>query len=191
MKFNPRGRLTLAVVIVMAIAVMISFTVRADDEDDTLRLAASLGGFNEVGSPVLAPNASKTTGTFRATLSPDGKTLSYKLTWTPFATTLLFAHIHFAMPGVNGRIMAFLCGGGGKPGCAGGVATGTITAADILDITSPPQNQGVTAGDFADFLRAIRAGDAYANMHTMAYPGGEIRGQIKVISDEDEGRDRK
>lgn len=179
----------LAAVCSLAIGAM--FVVRADDEDDTLRLAASLSGFNEVGSPVLAPNASTTTGTFRATLSADGKTLSYKLTWNPFATTLLFAHIHFAMPGVNGRVMAFLCGGGGKPGCAGGLATGTITAADILDITSPPQNQGVKAGDFADFLRVIRSGDAYANMHTMAYPGGEIRGQIKVISDEDEGRDRK
>jgi hypothetical protein len=38
--------------------------------------------------------------------------------------------------------------------------------------------QGIPAGAFADVLRAIRAGKAYANVHTSTSPGGEIRGQI-------------
>jgi hypothetical protein len=31
---------------------------------------------------------------------------------------------------------------------------------------------------FADLLAAIRAGTTYVNVHTTAFPGGEIRGQL-------------
>ena len=54
--------------------------------------------------------------------------------------------------------------------------TGTITAAQVLAVPA----QGVTAGDFAGLVRIIRSGDAYANVHTTAHPGGEIRGQVHV-----------
>ena len=33
-------------------------------------------------------------------------------------------------------------------------------------------------GDFDALVRAIRTGEAYANMHTATFPSGEIRGQI-------------
>jgi len=35
---------------------------------------------------------------------------------------------------------------------------------------------------FATFLRAMRSGDGYCNMHTTRFPGGEIRGQIASIA---------
>ncbi len=47
-------------------------------------------------------------------------------------------------------------------------------AADVIG----PGAQGVTAGQFEKVLDAIRAGAAYANVHTTTYPSGEIRGQI-------------
>lgn len=78
-----------------------TYTIKAD-EDDELILRTHLSGFQEVGQPVLAPNATPATGEFRARLSEDGTTLTYKLTWTQNLTSpILFAHIHFAMPGVN------------------------------------------------------------------------------------------
>jgi hypothetical protein len=52
--------------------------------------------------------------------------------------------------------------------------TGTIAAADVHAIPA----QGLSADDFADLLRVIRAGATYANVHTVAFPAGEIRGQI-------------
>ncbi len=171
-----------AVAVLAALALALAtYTIKAD-EDDELILRAHLSGFEEVGQPVLAPNATPATGEFRARLSEDGTTLTYKLTWTPNLLTspILFAHIHFAMPGVNGAIMTFLCGGGTKPACTGGVATGTITLADIGPLAA---NQLVVANDFTDFLRVIRAGDAYVNLHTTKFPGGEIRGQIHVRHD--------
>ena len=49
-----------------------------------------------------------------------------------------------------------------------------------------PAGQGIAAGEFAELVRALRAGAAYANVHTTAHPGGEIRGQV---ADDDRGRD--
>jgi hypothetical protein len=45
--------------------------------------------------------------------------------------------------------------------------------------------QQLTAGDLAEVIRAIRAGAAYANVHTDLSPGGEIRGQIEDKDDKD------
>ena len=46
------------------------------------------------------------------------------------------------------------------------LAEGTFTAANVTGIS------------FADLLAAIRAGNTYVNVHTTAFPGGEIRGQL-------------
>ncbi len=64
---------------------------------------------------------------------------------------------------------------GGTPVCPQtGKVTGTITAANVIG----PAGQGIAAGEFAEALRAVRKGVAYANVHSSKYPAGEIRGQI-------------
>jgi len=40
-------------------------------------------------------------------------------------------------------------------------------------------------GNLAAILQMIRAGLGYANMHTPLHPGGEIRGQIRVVGGSD------
>ena len=94
------------------------------------------------------------------------------------ATQVVQAHIHIGSRHESGQISAWLCGGTTQPACpAGPTATvnGTIEAADITG----PASQGVEPGNFADLLRAMRKGEAYANVHTNPRaPGGEIRGQI-------------
>jgi len=71
--------------------------------------------------------------------------------------------------------MFFLCGGGGKPACPNGqgTVTGTVNAGDIIG----PAGQGAP-GQFLEAISAMRAGSAYANVHTVTYVSGEIRGQI-------------
>jgi len=135
-------------------------------------LRAGLNGFQQV--PSILSNGK---GTFTATINSSSSSISYTLTYSGLSSPALFSHIHFAQRGVNSAIFAFLCGGGGKPACPpnGGTVSGTITAADILAITT----QGLAAGDFAGAVRAIESGNTYVNVHTTNFPGGEIRGQIQ------------
>ena len=57
---------------------------------------------------------------------------------------------------------------------SGGTVTGTIEAKDVLAVTA----QGIAAGEFEEFVAALRKGLAYVNVHSSLFSGGEIRGQI-------------
>lgn len=84
-------------------------------------------------------------------------------------------HIHLGQPWNAGGVMAFLCGGGGKPACEPDKdITGKIIASDIVG----PAAQGIEASEFEEALAAIFSGATYVNVHSTKYPGGEIRGQI-------------
>jgi len=153
------------------------FTVSAHDGNN---LHAKLSGRQEV--PVVSTGAS---GEFEARVESDGS-ISYKLSYEGLeGGNTLFAHIHLAQKNVNGGVMTFLCGGGTKPTpCpnVSGTVEGVIAATDILGLAT----QQVPAGAFDEFKRALFNGTAYANVHTQASPGGEIRGQVR----EDNGRHR-
>jgi len=62
------------------------------------------------------------------------------------------------------------------------IGAATRTAADILSVSS----QNVSAGDFAGFLKILRAHLGYANAHTPLFPAGEIRGQVSVHEEDRE-----
>ena len=152
----------------------LSGSTLADGGSNTTR--ATLSGFQEV-----PPKLSEGHGTL--TLQLHSTSVDYTLTYSGFDSPVLFAHIHFAQRAVNGAVVAFLCGGGGKPACpAAGTVTGTIMAADVVAV--PDQN--VTATNFPGLLRIVRSGDAYANVHTSSFPAGEIRGQIPATSANDD-----
>ncbi len=132
---------------------------------------ATLSGYSEV--PPISTNAS---GSFTANVTANPTTITYTLTYSNLSSTASAAHIHFGQEAVNGGVVAFLCGGGGKPACpaTGGTVSGTIVAADILDL--PPQ--GIAAGEINEVLKAMARGVTYANVHSANFPGGEIRGQV-------------
>lgn len=140
------------------------------------RLAyAALSGYEEV--PAVSTAAK---GEFRARARAGE--ISYKLSYANVASGVTQAHIHFAQKGVNGGISVFLCSNldapdAGTQPCPSGdaIVTGTITAADVLG----PTGQGLSPGEFEEFLDAMLAGITYANVHSVSFPGGEIRGQIQ------------
>jgi CHRD domain-containing protein len=135
------------------------------------RFRAHLIGFQEVP-------AVNTTGHGKLRFEMTNSEITFRLDYADLSGPPLVAHIHVGQRSVNGGVSVFFCGGGGKPPCpnsASGTVTGTITAADVLG----PVSQGFDPGDLAALERAIKAGVTYANMHTMKFPGGEIRGQIK------------
>jgi hypothetical protein len=183
-----KAKFLLALLTIVTLAATLSYTARADG-DDEVRLTARLTGFQEV-----PPRLTTGHGTFVAKISADNQSITFTETWTDLTGPPLFSHIHFGQPGVAAGVVIFLCGPAGatnpaQPPCeqtTTGSATGKLTAAGVFNPTSP--DQGVTDHTFADLLRIIRAGDAYANIHTPRFTPGEIRGQIR-ISHEDEGDD--
>jgi hypothetical protein len=121
------------------------------------------------------------TGDFSARLSDDGTTLHYKLSYSGLEGAVTQAHVHFGKEAVNGGISFWLCGTAALPGPAGtptcpaeGTVEDTIVAADVVG----PTGQGIAPGEFAEILAAMRAGHAYANVHSAKFGGGEIRAQI-------------
>jgi hypothetical protein len=68
-----------------------------------------------------------------------------------------------------------------------GTVTGTIGPADIVDTGAPLIRgaQGIRAGELAKVLEAIHSGQTYVQVHTNAYPPGELRRQIEVDGDKD------
>jgi hypothetical protein len=134
--------------------------------------STKLTGFQEV--PAISTGAS---GSFDAKL--DGDELTYELSYSGIeGGTAVAAHIHLGQRGVNGGVIAFLCGGGDKPACpaTAGTVTGVIDPADVIG----PAGQGIAPGEFDELINAMRAGVTYANVHSdPMWLGGEIRGQIK------------
>jgi len=175
----------LALLVTLAV-VLTGFAVSVYAADGDVNLSARLRGLNEV-----PPTNSRGTGELSATLNSDETAITFTLTFRGLTGNPAVAHIHFGPPRVNGGVMVFFCGGGGKPACpaaTAGTVTGTITAADIVG----PAAQGIQAapnGQFADVVRAIRTGNGYANMHTAQFPGGEIRGKVFVVGFDPNGHD--
>jgi CHRD domain-containing protein len=160
-----------------------------DDRDDRGgRFSARLHGYQEVPA-----NSTTGHGTFVARLDELNSmpVIEFRLTYAGLeGAGPLAAHIHLGQRTANGGVSAFLCGGGDKPACPPQPATveGIIDAADVIG----PTAQGIAAGEFAELVRAMRAGVTYANVHTTKHPGGEIRGQIELHDrghDDHHGRD--
>ena len=81
--------------------------------------------------------------------------------------------------------MIFFCtnlgnGPAGTQACPvdGGTISGVATAASVV---GSAVGQGIPAGALFPVLRAIRAGVAYGNIHTVQFAGGEFRGQLKAV----------
>jgi len=158
---------------------VLCFSVVTVASDDDVVFTASLRGLNEV-----PPINSDGTGTFRAVIHKDGS-IDFTETFKNLSGSPLVSHIHFGQFRVAGGVMIFLCGGGGQPPCpagSSGTFNGTITAGNVVG----PAGQGITAGDLASALRAIREDAGYVNIHTPKFLGGEIRGQVKVHNDDDD-----
>lgn len=161
----------------LAAGVAIAGLASADDRGRD-RVEARLKGYQEV--PSISSTAS---GRFRAHVDPASGTLHYELSYSGLEGEVLMAHIHIGQRGVNGGIMVWLCETAARqspvastPTCPqAGTVSGVVSSADVQAVAA----QGVDANDFAEVLAAIRAGVAYVNVHSVRFPGGEIRGQLK------------
>ncbi|MGH9210219.1 MAG: CHRD domain-containing protein [Acidimicrobiales bacterium] len=146
----------------------------------------TLSGYEEV--PALSTPG---VGDFRTSISRSRDEIRYELSFSDLESDVMQAHIHFENATNNGPIVVFLCtnldnGPAGTQACptAGGTIRGTIRPADI---GAGAAAQGLDAGEFDEFVQAIRAGATYVNVHSVGRPGGEIRAQLE--DGHDHGRD--
>lgn len=148
----------------------------AQSGDD--RIDRRLTGFREVPAVI-------STGSGTVRLRIAGNRIRYELSYRGLEGAPIMAHIHVGQPGVNGGIAAWLCKTSlvptgvtpppGTPDCPSpsGSVSGTITASSLF---TPVPAQSVDR--FAELLTAIRAGVAYANVHSTEVPAGEIRADL-------------
>ena len=168
-----RRRLQLAAVVaVMGLLGVVAAAVAGGGSRD---IREHLKGYEEV--PAVSTLAS---GEFSAKVRDSQ--IEYRLSYSGLEGDVQQAHIHLGQERVNGMISVFLCsnlgnGPAGTQACPPAPATvsGTIGPSDVIG----PTAQGIAPGEYAELLRAIRAGVTYANVHSSKFPGGEIRAQLE------------
>ena len=137
------------------------------------RFTAVLQGANERPTPVDTTAA----GVAKFTLNAAETEINYLLIVANIEGVTQ-AHIHCGTPDVAGPVVAFLYGFNAAGVTVNGIlAEGTITEANVIPRADSAACPGGVA-TLADIVEKMRTGGAYANVHTIAYPPGEIRGSI-------------
>jgi hypothetical protein len=126
----------------------IGIAIAAPVQARTIHYSASLSGASEV-----PPHQTAGTGTVDADLDTATRTFTYTVTYAGLTGPAVAAHFHGpAAPGTN--------------------APPIIT---LKDLASPIKGSAVLT---ADQMAELQAGKWYLNVHTKAFPAGEIRGQL-------------
>ncbi len=132
--------------------------------NDNKNYGAKLSGANEV--PAVMSNG---TGIAKFNFSNDGNAASFHVNVSGIADAR-FAHIHFAKAGVNGGVVFTL-----RMDKVVGPVSGLYASGEI----NPMNFSGrLLGGDLVILREAFRTGNAYVNVHTDKFPGGELRGQV-------------
>jgi hypothetical protein len=127
---------------------------------------------------------SAATGTLDLRLVAGGTKLRFKLS-SNGVDQITQSHIHVtAAAGTNGPVVVYFFAPPKDPwnSVTGDnfSVSGVRTAADVH------LPGATTPFTFADLVAALRGGTAYVNIHSIAHPGGEIRGQILPVGDGEE-----
>ncbi len=118
---------------------------------EPVAITSSLRSSSEV-----PPTASNGSGSMQAHLDRQTHQLSWNIVYAGMTGPVTAAHFHGpAMAGQNAGVVVPILG----------------------SLESPMQGSALLT---ADQTTQLLAGEWYVNLHTSAYPGGEIRGQVMV-----------
>jgi len=142
---------------VATVALSMSGAANAKD----LKFDAELSGDQERPVPV------ETEGEGEAKFETDGSAVTFELKWKELTSSAVAAHIH--------------CGGSEEAGPVGvTLFVGEMgTEGEVAgSFTGPDPSNDCGWETLAEVLEAMAEGDAYVNVHSTSFPGGEIRGQV-------------
>jgi hypothetical protein len=136
----------------------------------------------------LTPEVTGATGSGSAqvTFDTDAQTLAITADWTGLSGVTTVAHIHccVAAPGTAGVAVTAPT----LPGFPTGVSSGTYSTVLDLSLASTygadfltTLGGGTVEGSAAALLEGLQAQSAYLNIHTNAFPAGEIRGFLSAV----------
>jgi predicted outer membrane repeat protein len=133
------------------------------DIASNLLFTAALDGTQQV-----PPTDSPATGSADLLLSPDQTTLTFYVTFVNLEGMPTAIHLHNAPAGQNGPVATDADGAN-------------------IELSDLPQDTSDTAGPqtftvTADFVSQLLQGNIYVNLHTTAFTGGEIRGQVGLAN---------
>jgi hypothetical protein len=139
-----------------------NFALVGPDAASNLLFTAAMDGTQQVPA-----NDSPATGNATLLLGPDQATLDFGITFANLESPPMAAHLHNAPAGQNGP-----------------VAT-DVNGANI-ELANLPQDASDTVAPQTfmvndQFVTQLLQGNIYANIHTAAFPEGEIRGQFALV----------
>jgi hypothetical protein len=133
---------------------------------------ATLDGLQET-----PPNSSSASGTASIVFDTTADTVAFNVPFqglTPAAPGLdagTDSHIHFGAPGIGGPVLLPLEPLAGRSsGTLAGTVNGSVLAPNPFNINN-----------LQDVVNAGVAGNLYINLHSTAFPNGEIRGQLALV----------
>jgi hypothetical protein len=130
------------------------------------------------GAEEVPPVVTNTVASFKLALDDSLSQATFRLVVNN-GVNVTMAHLHCHTPGQNGPIAVFLFGPVGGVPANGELASGTLTDANIAGSASGCAAViGQPVNSIATLVAAARNGLIYANVHTQANGGGEVRGQL-------------
>jgi len=124
------------------------------------------------------PVSTSASGEANFFVSKNGKEVRYTI-YVHDLRDATMAHLHLGMVGANGEPIVWLFLSAQPPKEITGVFSGTLsegtfTADNLI---------GLFKGkSIEDLTKEIKSGGVYINVHTKAYPDGEIRGQLHELA---------
>jgi hypothetical protein len=152
--------------VVAVVCATVAASASAVQAQTRLTVRAMLGGGNEV--PGVSAGAH---GEAQVTVDRAAGTIDYEVNIYNLPSGITMSHIHAGTAGVNGPVVinfpvAFV----GQSGTF--QLKGSARASELI------QRPEAGIRTFDDIAFSIASGAAYVNVHTQAFPGGEIRGQL-------------
>lgn len=169
-KFCSLLTVTLSLIFTTAIAAK-----DRDRHDDELEFKARLSGEQEV-----PPVSTETRGRFKIEFDDDFAGAEFKLRIRD-GQRVTMVHIHCAREGQNGPVVAWLAGFHERGWDVDGKWIDNATLTDDNVIASNPADNPTCPNmieNLTDLAEAMLDGNTYVNVHTIAVPSGEVRGQI-------------